>query len=243
LSSWQKAFVADDWGLSPAVNEAVLELAGQGLVASVSVMVNLPYWQQGLGRLLELGVPLELHWNFTLGRPVLGGAVPSLTDAAGHFYPLGTLLRRALLGQLRFSQLEAEASAQLGYLEGYGIRRVNGHQHLHLVPGFSSVLAKVARKHGIQEVRWTAGYAHWPTLATRVWCAPAWRHFRKIPVHPLWPTRGHSREELEAKREAAAGCLLITHPAARDDFQELEFADRLRAERVKEFESLRSLYG
>ena len=48
-------FAADDWGLSPAINLGILELARRGWLRSVSLIANAPFLHERLDELLEKG--------------------------------------------------------------------------------------------------------------------------------------------------------------------------------------------
>jgi predicted glycoside hydrolase/deacetylase ChbG (UPF0249 family) len=237
-------FSADDWGLSPAVNEAILELAEAGLVRSVSVFANLPYTETGLERLAATGVELAAHVNFTLGRP-LGPHAASLRGRSGAFHPFRAFLRRGFLGLLRRDEIEAEARAQLARLGGLcRIQSVNGHEHVHALPWMIAPLAAAARAHGVRRLRLMVDPSHkascWTAACTRRLLRREWGDGLE-PTHYLFPTGGWSERRLGEKLAAAGGRPVVVHPAARDDFASLEFADGLRRARVDEFESLRRL--
>src|SRR5438105_6114679 len=66
---------ADDFGLSPGVNDGILEAHAAGVVSSVSVLVNAPGWEDAVAALRGGGAALGagLHLNLTAGEPVSGG--------------------------------------------------------------------------------------------------------------------------------------------------------------------------
>lgn len=57
----------DDAGVDPAIDAAVLDLAGDGLVKSVSLVVNYPGSAQTGARLSKLPVDIGLHFNMSSG--------------------------------------------------------------------------------------------------------------------------------------------------------------------------------
>lgn len=238
-------FHADDWGLSPAVNEAILELAEAGYLRSVSLFANLPYLGHGLAELERTGVELAAHLNFTLGRP-LSEACPSLTGHSGLFRPFRSLVARGLLGLVREGDVRSEAEVQLRALRSRCvISAVNGHQHAHLLPWLVRPVAEAAHAFGIRRVRSMEDPAHWPSrLASRfarAKMARAWPEAETEPTLYLWPTGRWQPGRLARKLEEAGDRALLVHPAARDDFAEVEFRDGLTADRVREFELLRGL--
>lgn len=238
-------FSADDWGLSPAVNDAILELAEAGLLRSVSLFANLPHLGHGLGELERTGVELAAHLNFTLGRPLTEN-VPSLTNRHGCFRGFRSFVARGLLGLISREEVRREAEAQLRALRTRcKIESVNGHQHAHLLPWMATPVAEAAKAFGITKVRFMEDRAHLPSLLATRWSranyARAWPEAVLEPTLYLWPTGGWSERRLERKVARAAERALLVHPAAEDDFAGLEFKDRLTAARVREFERLRRL--
>jgi predicted glycoside hydrolase/deacetylase ChbG (UPF0249 family) len=137
-------WTADDWGLSPGVNEGILALARAGVVRRVSLMPNTAHFETHLKSLSEIpGLELGLHFNLTYGRP--------LTRLEGrplfrHETPLSFLVR-ATWG-LRFSReawskaIEAEFTAQVEKVKKLGLNLCyfDGHHHAHLAPGLLDCL-------------------------------------------------------------------------------------------------------
>lgn len=137
--SLELPWTADDWGLSPGVNEGILALACAGVVRRVSLMPNTAHFETQLKALSEIpGLELGLHFNLTYGRPLTRfGEKPFFR----HESPLSFLMR-ATWG-LRFSRqlwskaLEAEFTAQVERVKKLGLtlRYFDGHHHAHLAPG------------------------------------------------------------------------------------------------------------
>ena len=79
---------ADDLGLSPGINQGIVECAQGGVVTSTTAMTNMPYVQAGL-ELVRRKVPhlgVGLHLNLSFGRPLSDPAeVPSLVRGDGQF--------------------------------------------------------------------------------------------------------------------------------------------------------------
>ncbi|HJZ55659.1 MAG TPA: ChbG/HpnK family deacetylase, partial [Gemmataceae bacterium] len=130
--------VADDFGIGPESDRAILELAADGLVTSAVLLVNSPYAPAAVAAWDRAGRPVELGWHpaLTIDRPVLPAErVPSLVDAEGRFWPLGRFLRRSVLGQLCPTEVAGELAAQyhrFWELVGAPPRLVNSHQHVSL---------------------------------------------------------------------------------------------------------------
>jgi len=78
---------ADDFGLSPGVNQGILEAFRDGIVTSTTLLVNLPSFDDAVRKArdhpeLPVGVHLSLLW----GEPASSPAdVPTLVDRGGRF--------------------------------------------------------------------------------------------------------------------------------------------------------------
>ena len=170
---------ADDFGLSEAVNRGIVAAHRDGIVTSASVMACGPAFEHAVALAkrhpaLDLGV----HLTLTQLAPVMApAAVPSLVDAAGRFPAHAfDLARRYLRGQLTLADVRAELDAQIRKVLGAGltISHLDGHQHVHVLPGIAHVVADLAAAHGIGAVRHPAeplrGYmlGRWRRLAEQM---------------------------------------------------------------------------
>ncbi len=145
---------ADDAGLHRASDLAILEAAARGVLRSASVAVTGPTAPAFVDAALALGLGLGLHWNLTEGFAAAGPR-PPLTDAAGRF-ALGKrgLWERALAGGLEEpatrAGLAAELEAQLARAARLGFEpdHVDGHNHVHVLPGAREALLDVLARRG-----------------------------------------------------------------------------------------------
>jgi predicted glycoside hydrolase/deacetylase ChbG (UPF0249 family) len=83
------------------------------------------------------GLDLGLHVNLTEGR-ALAGPQRTLTDADGLFrYRKEELWRRAAAGEVDPTEVSREVTAQWERAEALGLEatHVDGHNHVHLLPG------------------------------------------------------------------------------------------------------------
>ncbi len=149
----------DDFGLSPAVNTGMLELARLGVLTSVSLLVTVPGAEESLALALEAGLDAGVHLNICAGQPLSPPErVPTLLDRTRHFPSAGTVAWRYLTGRLRLTEVEQEWSAQIERALAAGIRpsHLDSHCHLHLYPGLFALIQQLARRHGIRGVRGAA---------------------------------------------------------------------------------------
>lgn len=140
---------ADDLGISRGANAAILRAHREGVVTSASLMANLPAFDNAVQQVVapchDLGV--GIHLNLTCGRPVLpSDALPLLTDGQGRFcrgfVGLYRMLNRSAIRLEARRQIAAElraqferASAAMAAVGRRSFDHVNGHQHVHMIPG------------------------------------------------------------------------------------------------------------
>ncbi len=216
---------ADDWGMSPAVNRGILELARRGRVKRVSAIVDAPYAGYLLEELKALPeVKIGLHFNLTFGKR----------------------FRWRGFGDW----IEDEFRSQYRKLLELGVRpdHLDGHHHVHLWPGVLGRVALLARAAGIRRIRVPADPSLWrtrklPLLLLSVFararlldlgfeCAPC---FYPQPWHFRSPGR------FAADLERRPGHEVIVHPADDDDFGSRGVADSYRSGRVAEFQAILAL--
>ena len=151
---------ADDFGLSPSVNEAVIRAHREGILTSASLMVNEAGFDEAVKLAKEnprLGV--GLHLTLLMGHAALPPEkIPGLVNARGEFSssPVGVGLdyffKRSLREQLR---IEIREQFEKFHATGLPLDHVNGHLHLHLHPVIFEILMAEAAALGIQRMRLT----------------------------------------------------------------------------------------
>jgi predicted glycoside hydrolase/deacetylase ChbG (UPF0249 family) len=86
-------------------------------------------------------------------------AAASLVERDGVFAPhVAQLLAKRLRGGVSLAEVRLELDAQIGRVRdaGIAISHVDGHQHVHVLPGIAAVVAELAARHGIRAVRYPA---------------------------------------------------------------------------------------
>ena len=168
---------ADDFGLSPGVNDGILEAHAAGVVSSVSVLVNAPGWEHAAAALRDSGsLGVGLHLNLTAGEPVSAGG--SLVHArTGRFHGLAGLVARALTGRIDPAHVAEECDAQLARLRAVGVRvtHIDSHRHVHALPGVWPYVVAGARARGVAVVRVPVDRGPGRAWVKRRTIAAAWR--------------------------------------------------------------------
>jgi hopanoid biosynthesis associated protein HpnK len=150
---------ADDFGLTSGVNRAIIELHSAGVLTSASLMARASATEEAIGLAVQtptLGV--GCHVVLIDGEPVLPPAqIPSLVDSRTGCFPssLNTFLARLFTGRIRAAEIEAEAGAQINFLQQSGVRltHIDTHKHTHVLPAVLRPVLRAARRRGIHAIR------------------------------------------------------------------------------------------
>jgi predicted glycoside hydrolase/deacetylase ChbG (UPF0249 family) len=136
---------ADDYALTPGVSAGILDLLEAGRIAAAGAMTNRPHWRSGAAAFGQFSgaADLGLHFNLTCGIPLT--RMKRLAPA-GELPKLPALLRGGVAGLLPSAEIAAELEAQIDAFQqamGRPPDFIDGHQHVHALPGVRSVLADV----------------------------------------------------------------------------------------------------
>jgi hopanoid biosynthesis associated protein HpnK len=176
---------ADDFGLHPAVNEAVELAHRDGVLNAASLMVGAPAAADAAARAHRLqGLCVGLHLVLADGAAVLPRtAIPDLVDARGRFS--AAMVRNGcrffFLPRVR-RQLAAEIRAQFAAYAATGLPldHVNTHKHFHLHPTVLSLILSIGREFGLRAMRLPQEAA--PPLFLRPWLALLRRRLRAAGI-------------------------------------------------------------
>ncbi|HLK11353.1 MAG TPA: ChbG/HpnK family deacetylase [Candidatus Binatia bacterium] len=154
-------FHADDFGLTSAVNAGILEACERGVLRSTSLIVTAEAADDAVTGARSLPrLDVGVHLTLVEERPALPPAhIPSLVKD-DRFWPTHAgIAARYALGRWRAAEARTELAAQLDRFVAFGLApsHVDGHQHLHLLPGVYRFVVAEARRRGIRFVRTTLG--------------------------------------------------------------------------------------
>jgi len=152
----QLIFNADDFGLDPAINAAVMQAHTHGLLTSASLLVAAPFAQEAIEFArsqprLGLGIHLWLVDELTPAAPA---RIAELANARGE-WPSSPRQLGVVLGPARARAIEREVRAQLAAFRQTGLTptHLDTHMHTHLLPGVRAIVARLAREFGVRYVR------------------------------------------------------------------------------------------
>lgn len=150
---------ADDFGIHPAVNEAVRKAATEGILTSTSLMAGGDAFDEAVEMARSMpSLGIGIHLTLVGGiKPVLPPSeVPSLTWDNGVFcHDYGKLIVRDLEGKISLSEVYAEWDAQIQRIMNTGlpVTHMDGHQHMHMWPHFYPIARDLAKKYHISCMR------------------------------------------------------------------------------------------
>ncbi len=208
---------ADDFGLTPGINRAVIELHHAGVLTSATLMATGPAFDDAV-RLARANPTLGIgcHLVFLDGMPLSHPeSIPSLLGADGKtFRP--TLLdfaQAALRNTIRPADLARETAAQIQRLQraGIDVTHIDTHKHTHILPPVARTILHIAQRCGVGpirypfEPRWSTDLAHAP-LTRRLHLALA-RRFEPAIQTILQPTSSQGLLSSGALGIAATGTL------------------------------------
>lgn len=159
---------ADDYGLTSAVSEGILQAHRSGVLTSTSLLVLAPGFAPTAPWLRDVdGIGIGAHLAAVGEDPPLLSAreIPTLVNARGY---LPTSWRRLLplvaARRVDLADIEREWSAQLDAIEAQGLAvdHLDSHQHVHVFPGLCDVALRLAARRAIPAVRVTRSVARGP---------------------------------------------------------------------------------
>lgn len=149
---------ADDFGLTAGVNRGITDAHVRGIVTSASLLANGDAFEDAVALARKsAGLGIGVHLNLTQGRPAAPiSKVRSLVNSDGRFglspYRLGLGI---LSGRVRLLEIETEMRAQIDKIVSAGISptHLDGHKHVHVLPGISKVVIRLAQEFCIPAIR------------------------------------------------------------------------------------------
>ncbi|MGE0631049.1 MAG: ChbG/HpnK family deacetylase, partial [Pseudobdellovibrionaceae bacterium] len=147
-------FNADDAGLSLTMSKDLLDQVQEGSLNGISVLMNgesVKWLKEALQASQTEQIQIKLHLNLSDGKSLTSPEkIPMLVNANGHFrYTFVSLFFRYCFSSTRArrllsEQIEMEIKSQLkAFSDTFsGKIRVDGHNHIHMLPFVFSTLLK-----------------------------------------------------------------------------------------------------
>ncbi|MBX7144211.1 MAG: ChbG/HpnK family deacetylase [Oligoflexia bacterium] len=146
---------ADDFGFSPAVNIGILRACREGLVTSVSLLMNAEGTKNAAKIAKDYALDTGVHVNLTDGRPLADRKYRHITRSDGNFIGLDSLAIKLSLYADALREAREEIYAQISYCIALGIQpsHLNSHKYVQVFPGLGKVFREAAEHFGIRYFR------------------------------------------------------------------------------------------
>jgi chitin disaccharide deacetylase len=138
---------ADDVGLDRGMTEGALRAHRDGIVTACSLVAIGAAFDDAVERLRETpSIEVGVHLTLVEEKPLTAIRSPR---------KFTTFVPRYLLRLIPLAAIERELRAQVERVLATGLRvtHLNGHQHLHLLPGIFEIVSRIALEHQIPYVR------------------------------------------------------------------------------------------
>jgi len=149
---------ADDLGWTEGVNQGIAEAHRNGIVTSTSLLASGAAFASGVELARSTpGLGVGVHLNLSDGEPISPRElVATLLNDEGEFAggPEALLLRIAKR-DVTVREAEQEWEAQIERVKEAGIQptHLDGHKHVHMLPGLFEVALRLAKRYGIGAIR------------------------------------------------------------------------------------------
>jgi predicted glycoside hydrolase/deacetylase ChbG (UPF0249 family) len=157
----------DDMGITAGASRSLLEAWAAGWLDGFSVLANgegVGLVTDELARHPDRPARVAVHFNLTEGPPsATPDRVKALVDAQGALtHSFGSLLARRWLGsrsawRALLDEIELECREQIRAVRAIcgdrAIQSIDGHNHVHMIPGVFSAVVRAARAERVPEIR------------------------------------------------------------------------------------------
>ena len=140
--------VADDLGIHSLINDGIIYCLKNNLISGASLMANGEGTSDAINKVKSFPAHLNIgiHFTFVEEKPLTSKKFPSNYKE---------FFIKYILGKINLKDVEEELRAQINLLKNSGIRIsfINSHQHLHLLPGITDIVIKLAKENNIDYIR------------------------------------------------------------------------------------------
>ncbi len=152
-------FNADDFGISPGVNQAIFKAHTKGVLNSASLMIN----QQFVGEAVTLAkqmpnLTMGLHINLTNGTTAMDPCtIPLLVGKDGKFKNgfvklfLSSFLHPKKLRQQSYLEIKAQIEKYLK--TGLTLDHLDSHRHVHMIPAIFKAVKQLQSEYHVPRIR------------------------------------------------------------------------------------------
>ena len=207
---------ADDFGLCPEVNQAVVKAHREGVLTHASLLVNAPGTAEAVALARDMPtLKLGVHLALTEFEPLT--RCPHLAPNGRFPSSHGLVYARLLTLRLPPDEIRAEVTAQLQAALNTGLRfeHIDGHGHVHVLPQVLRQVVEVGADAGLTRIRWPH--------------EPEWETVAGLPQ----PSLAARLKRALVRRLCDAGALEIARWERSDHFYGLALSGRMTTEPLR----------
>jgi len=148
---------ADDLGLAESINLGIIQAHLKGLLKSVSVVACGGSVHHAFDLLRSTELDVGIHLTITQEKPLADPKlIPSIVDKNGNFFSMKEFLLRYLSGKIKLAHVYIEWKNQVEFLikNGFGLIHMDGHQHLHILPGILKITKRIKSEYNFKFCRY-----------------------------------------------------------------------------------------
>ncbi len=160
---------ADDYGMTEAISNGILRSIHKGIVSSVSMVVNTPFFEIAAREIKDLDVDVGVHLSLNGGKSLTINSKTPFTDDNGDFF-LWPFNKNPIpffrLNKKSQNLLKSEFRAQIDkFLEaGLEISHLDSHFHIHVLPSITPVIKDIIEEYNIKYIRFPFIESIWSTI-------------------------------------------------------------------------------
>ena len=145
---------ADDLGLSPGVNQAILKAHNQGFLSHASLMANTEYFEQAVSEIIPncKNLKIGVHVNLTCAKALFPKNILAENGSLKNDF-VKLLFKRKTKKVLESLENEIESQIVKIQKSGIEISHIDGHEHVHIIPSINKIVRKLAKKYSIPRIR------------------------------------------------------------------------------------------
>ncbi len=145
---------ADDFGMNPQVNKAVLYCFEHGYINSTSIMVNTEFFEEAaeMAQKHTFITNIGVHVNLTDGKPITNFARHNYLDDKGNWDKKKVNQKLQLLTPSSKSAFFEEINAQIvkALSHNLPITHLDSHRHVHTLPAYYKLFLQAAKDHKLK---------------------------------------------------------------------------------------------
>lgn len=214
--------VADDLGAGDAVDEAILEALGGGVVDAASILANGAGFERTVAEAARYPGRIGVHLVLTEGVPLTDAirTLPRFCDREGCYRLWRGAERAFRLGGEERAVVTAELRAQVQRARdaGIAVAHLDSHHHVHTEAGIAPIVISLARELGVPRVRLARNCGSGMGPANRAWKSILNGRLRLAGLAGTrWFGDVDDYHELRARRGAVDSFELMVHPVRSDE--------------------------